>query len=142
MPAIMPMGGAVRDLLLNVSGSDDDPTQTVTADTYGPTIYVGEGRRFAARLTVAGAVSGTTPTLDAKLECSADGVTGFTTLAAFPQRTTSNLVATGANTAPDKLVATMPTGKNYLRVFFDVGGTTPSFGSVSVLLWGDAGFAL
>lgn len=143
MAAIAPMGGSVRDALLTLSGSEADPTITVTADTTGPVLYVGEGRRFNARLTIAGTVSGTNPTLDVTLQASADGLGNWTTLAAFPQRTTSNAAATGAHTVPDKLVAIMPAGKHYVRANFDIGGSsTPTFPGVSVLVGPDAGFGI
>lgn len=143
MAAIAPMGGSVRDALLTLSGTEADPTQTITVDTYGPVVYIGESRRFNARLTISGTVSGTNPTLDVSLESSADGVTGFTTLASFPQRTTSNAAATGAHTAPDKLVAITPVGQPYVRVLFNIGGSnSPTFPGTSVLVGPDAGFGI
>lgn len=134
MPAIVPVGGQVRDVLLNVSGADDDPQMTITADTYGPVVYIGESRMMSARLIIAGTVSGTLPTLDVSLQSSADGVTAWATLAAFPQQTLSHAQAIGTQTAPAKVVCVTPVGRPYIRVFFDVGGTTPSFGLTEVLI--------
>lgn len=73
------------------------------------------GRKGVAYLNIT-AASGTSPTLDVKLEDSADGVT-FYTVATFAQK-----VAAGA----ERIVLNGPIGR-HLRVAYTVGGTTPSF---------------
>ena len=50
---------------------------TTTANTNHTGFNFGEGAQIRAQLEVTGTVSGTTPTLDCKLQDSADGSTWF-----------------------------------------------------------------
>jgi hypothetical protein len=125
------------DELLRLTGTTNNPLETITATGNGAAVYAGADRMLQAELRVAGAVSGTTPTLDIKFQSSVDGVSSFTDLgAAFPQRTTSDISGGGAvpGTGPNRLTFNVPTGRPYVRIVKTVGGTTPSFGAVSVLL--------
>lgn len=64
------------------------------------------------------AASGTTPTLDVKLQHSSDGTT-WADLATFTQQTTVN--------GEYVTVASGTTVNRYLRALWTIGGTTPSF---------------
>ena len=91
--------------------SQDAP---VTADVNSDIIDLGEESTARLFLDVT-AVSGTLPTLDVTIQHSHDGVT-FATLATFTQKTaisSERKEFTGA--------------RHYLRAFYDVGGTLPSF---------------
>jgi hypothetical protein len=83
-----------------------------------------------------GAVSGTSPTLDAKWQESPDNST-FTDLAgtgvSVTQITTGNKTVT-LEVRADQLSA----GKRYARVAFTIGGTSPSFTLSVIVLGGDA----
>ena len=100
--------------------------QTLTSSTNSAGFNVGEGDELRVSLEEAGAVSGTTPTLDAKLQDSADGSTWADAGVAFGQVT-----ATGSR--QQRELRTRP-GRPHVRVAATVGGTSPSFGGVSVRL--------
>jgi hypothetical protein len=90
---------------------------TVTASGNSPAVDVNstpvDGVTIKALVT---AVSGTTPTLDIKVQESNDGTTWNDTGVAFPQIT-----------AVGKYQAQVYTSKKKLRLVYTVGGTTPSF---------------
>lgn len=125
-----------QDELLRLTGSTGNPFETVTTTANGTGAYYGPGRTVLLHLIVAGAVSGTTPTLAVKIQDSADGTT-YTDMSpamAFPSQTTTMATATGAlPTAFPSLAVRTGTSRPYLRVVKTVGGTSPSFGSVAVL---------
>jgi hypothetical protein len=62
--------------------------------------------------------SGTTPTLDVIIEDSADGSTGWATIATFTQVTTTNQAVR---------VEITGTVKRYIRAAWTIGGSTPSY---------------
>lgn len=118
------------DELLRLTGTTNNPLETVTATANGTAIYVGAGKTFFAERRIGGAVTGTTPTLDLKVqEASTPGGT-FTDLAPFPTATATDAGETGSRA----VVRGFSTTKDYVRVVKTVGGTSPSFGGVSVLL--------
>lgn len=129
----MPIGGSVQDELLRLSGSTNNPQQTLTATVNGPAVYYGPERMFDFRLLVGGTVAGTNPTLDVKIQASADGVSSWTDVATFAQITATQLGATGSLSEPPHALVRVPSAKPYLRAVFTVGGTTPSFGGVALL---------
>lgn len=126
------------DELLRLTGSTNNPLETITANGNGAAVYVGADRAVQAELRIAAAVIGSTPTLDIKFQDSADGVSSFTDLgAAFPQQTATDISGGGSvpGTAPRTLIFRTRPGKPYIRIVKTIGGTGgPSFGSVSVLL--------
>lgn len=125
------------DELLRLTGSTNNAQETITANGNGSAVYAGADRLVEAELRVAGAVSGTSPTLDIKFQSSADGSTSWADIgAAFPQRTTSDLASGGTvpGTGPNRIAFMVPTGRPYVRIVKTVGGTSPSFGLTSVLL--------
>ena len=62
-------------------------SQTLTSSTNSTGFNVGEGAELRVQLEVTGTVSGTSPTLDAKLQDSADGSAWADTGVAFTQVT-------------------------------------------------------
>jgi hypothetical protein len=101
-------------------------SQTLTSSTNSAGFSVGEGAELRVQLEVTGTVSGTSPTLDAKLQDSADGSTYADTGVAFTQVT-----ATGSRQQREFKTKQ---GRPYVRVATTVGGTSPSFGGVSARL--------
>ncbi|HEY7068062.1 MAG TPA: hypothetical protein VII06_41810 [Chloroflexota bacterium] len=99
---------------------------TLTSSTNSAGFNVGEGAELRVQLEVAGSVSGTSPTLDAKLQDSADGSAWADTGVAFTQVTT-----TGSRQQREFKTKQ---GRPYVRVATTVGGTSPSFGGVSARL--------
>lgn len=107
--------------------------QAVTANTNGTGVDT-QGYNSAVATIEVGAVSGTSPTLDIKIQDSADNssfadVTGLT----FTQVTAANnsqvLRIEGLNTS---------TRRRYLRAVATVGGTSPSFTCAASILLGRA----
>src|SRR5262245_30470685 len=126
------------DKELFLTGTGSTPTETVTADGASGRggVNVGANRLFTAELRIGGAVSGTSPTLDEAIQDSADSPS-FATIASFPQQTASPRGSSDyavPGTEPVKIAFRTRTGRPYVRVLHDVGGTTPSFGGVSVQL--------
>lgn len=91
-----------------------------TASGQGAAVEVGEYNQTLVTLNVT-AASGTTPTLNAKLQASDDGGTTWYDLpsAAFTQ-------LTGVGTAVLQLTETNAFG-DYIRVAYTIAGTSPSF---------------
>lgn len=122
-----------QDELLRLTGSTGNAFETVTTTANGTGAYYGPDRTVQFWLIVAGAVAGTTPTLDVKFQDSADGSSYTDMGVSFPQQTTTMNAATGSlSDFPSVAVKTKST-RPYLRVVKTAGGTTPSFGSVAVL---------
>lgn len=104
--------------------------QTITANVTVPdpssTRYPGTDA-YQAELNIAGPVTGTSPTLNAFIEGSLDdGLTWFQ-VTAFAQQT-------AASAAPITAAIAANTYGHKLRTRFVVGGTTPSFGGVEVVI--------
>lgn len=124
------------DELGRLLGTTGVPTETITATANGTAIFVGAGRNLIAELRVPGPVTGTTPTLDIKIQESADSA--FTTpidLVSFPQQTAAMLSGGGAVPGSAVLRRSFTTSKPYLRAVKTIGGTSsPTFTSVSLEL--------
>jgi hypothetical protein len=101
-------------------------SQTLTSSTNSSGFNVGEGAELRVQLEVAGTVSGTSPTLDVKLQDSADGSSWADTGVAFTQVT-----ATGSRQQREFRTKQ---GRPHVRLAATVGGTSPSFGGVSARL--------
>jgi hypothetical protein len=136
----MPLWPSAQDELLRLTGSTNTIFETIVTTANGTGAYYGADRNFVFQLVVAGAVTGTTPTLDVKVQDSADGTTYTDIGVAFPQQTTTMAVATGslATQFPVVSVRTKP-ARPYLRVVKTTTGTSPSFASVGVFLVADPG---
>jgi hypothetical protein len=124
------------DELLRLTGSSGNPLETVTASGNGSWVFVGANRMIQFVERVAGAVSGTSPTLDVKIQ-EADDASGTNAvdLVTFPQRTTSMISGGGAvpGTQPRRQAA--GTNKPYVRVVKTIGGSaSPTFVGFSVLI--------
>ena len=101
-------------------------SQTLTSSTNSSGFNVGEGAELRVQLEVAGTVSGTSPTLDVKLQDSADGSSWADTGVAFTQVT-----ATGSRQQREFRTKQ---GRPHVRLAATAGGTSPSFGGVSARL--------
>lgn len=88
-------------------------------------IDAGAWEEFVAFVTLHQAPTGVIPTLDVRIEHSADGVNGWVTLADFAQLTISavtiGLSIPGPGTSDPKTFA------RYIRFMAKVGGTTPVY---------------
>jgi hypothetical protein len=91
-------------------------TSTITSSGVDMLAYEGT----AVVVIDVGAVSGTTPTLDSKIQDSADNSTGWADVAGA---TAAQRTATGTDTI---LIATGEV-KRYVRYVGTIAGTTPSF---------------
>src|SRR5438128_1060573 len=109
-----------NQVILGVGAAPQTATSTVTGT--GGDLLAGDGRCFA--LQQVGTVSGTTPTLDGKIQESSDNST-WTDIAGatFPQVT-----ATGNYQA-----ITFDRTKRYVRYLGTIAGTTPSFALAVVI---------
>ena len=107
------LGASVLSLL-------DPADRTATAN--GPAVDILDYEGYAAAILQSAAGTGTTPTLDVKLQDSADGSTGWADIAgaAFAQVT---------NAAASKQIVKFnaSAARRYIRAVATVGGTTPSF---------------
>lgn len=122
----MPVG--TQDELLRATGSTNQPFQTITTTGAGTAVFAGAGRRVDFALVIA-SFSGTNPTLDVKIQVSADGSTGWTDHATFAQQTADAIdTATGVVSAYPTAAVLMPADKGYFREYHTIGGTgTPTF---------------
>ena len=129
MPNLLPP----QDELLRLTGTTGNPFETITTTANGTGAYYGPDRLVQFWEIVAGAVGGTSPTLDIKFQDSADN-SSFTDMGvSFPQQTTTMGAATGSLADfPHLALVTKPT-RPYLRIVKTVSGTSPSFASVAVL---------
>lgn len=87
-----------------------------TATGAGAAVDLGTRDRLLRQVLAITAVSGTTPSLVVRLECSADGVAGWRTFATF---------AAATAIAVEKLTSISP--ERFARVAWTITGTTPSF---------------
>lgn len=123
-----------QDELLRLTGSAGNPYEDVTATGAGTGKIYHAGVGVRLRAVVAGTVSGTNPTLDVKLQDSADGVTYADMGIAFDQLTASQSTAVGNLSAFPVRSIVMAEGRPYLRCFKTIGGTaSPTFGSFALL---------
>lgn len=133
MPATIAM--SPQDELLRLTGTSGNPFEDVTATGNGVGRYYGADKTFRLRPVVAGTVSGTNPTLDVKLQDSADGVTYADMGYSFAQLTASQAVATLSLSAFPVLTVTTTSTRPWVRVVKTIGGTaSPTFGSFAVLV--------
>ena len=130
----------MHDELLRLLGTTGNPVADLAATTTGTGVFFGDNRGGVATLRVAGDVTGTNPTLDAKLQASATIGGSYADIATFPQ-VTDEMVGYIATATPRPEVPgetplrasfMMPDGKPWLRVVCTLGGTTPVFNDVSV----------
>ena len=99
-----------------------------TATVNGSAVDILDYDGFAAGILQSAAGTGTTPTLDVKLQDSADGSTGWADIAgaAFAQVT---------NAASRQIVKfNASAARRYIRAVATIGGTTPSFACAACLI--------
>jgi hypothetical protein len=99
---------------------------TLTTTTNGNAFRVGDGAECRIEVSVTGTVSGTSPTLDFKIQDSADGSTFADTGVTFTQ-----ITATGAR---QERQFKARKGRGWVRCVATVGGTSPSFGGTTARL--------
>lgn len=98
---------------------------TFTTTTNGAWVSTGQVNVKRIRLQVAGAVTGTTPTLDVAIQAADDGSgTNTVTLGRFSQ-------STAVVASPGKFID-VDGQKPFMRAVLTITGTTPSFGGVTV----------
>lgn len=132
---------APQDELLRLTGTTGNPYEDVSATGNGTGRYYGANQQFQARPIVAGAVTGTNPTLDIKFQDSADDVTYADMGIAFDQLTATSAVATLSLTAAPARVVRTVSGRPWVRVVKTIGGTaSPTFNDVAVLVETATGF--
>jgi len=103
-------------------------TVTTSGDAAGSAVDMAGGTVWGNAVLSIGAVSGTSPTLDAKLQSnttSSGGTWTDITGAAFAQKTTSNQQET--------INFALPAGQKYVRMTGTTGGTSPSFAAHCLL---------
>jgi hypothetical protein len=119
-----------------IESGDTIRPQTITSTTNGVSVDIAPigANSLSARLAV-GAVSGTSPTLDVKMQASPDGSGGWVDIAGatFTQVTAANQVQIIRFQLP-VAPSTTSAAYRYVRAVATVGGTSPSFAlNVAVL---------
>lgn len=97
------------------------PTAARTTTTNGPAVDVRGQKGIAAVILDSAAGTGTTPTMDVKIQDSADGATGW---ADVPGATFAQVTATASQ---QKIGLDLDACRGYIRAVATIGGTTPSF---------------
>ncbi len=106
------------DLVNGVAGGASFAPQAVTATGAGAAVDLGNGVNSTNAVLEVGAVTGTTPTLNVKLQESDDNAT-WTDI--------SNGAFTQVTAASQRQVIRVQRSKQYCRAHATVAGTTPSF---------------
>lgn len=119
-----------RDLLLRLSGNSSSPIETVSSTgalNGGVGVFVGEDKTVHFQQLI-GSVAGTNPTLDTKIQHSADGSSWSDTGLAFAQATDDQVAATGVVTPGPIISWRTQTGFPYVRGYSTIGGSaSPAF---------------
>jgi hypothetical protein len=127
----------INDFSHAIVAADTFRPQTLTATTNGLAVDAAAvgGNSLSARLSV-GAVSGTSPTLNVKIQASPDGSGSWVDItgATFTQVTTANQAQTIRFQLPPAASTTAPAYR-YVRAVATIGGTSPSF-ALSVAVFG------
>lgn len=89
---------------------------TQTTSGAGAAVDLGARDRLLRQTLAVSGASGTAPTLDVRLEASADGLSGWRTVATFARATLPTV---------EKISAVSP--ERYVRVAWTIAGTTPAF---------------
>ncbi len=137
------MANLFLDLEANAQLSTLANIAAVTTTTNGSAVgTVDIGTNYCSALLAVGAVTGTTPTLDVKIQESNDGSTGWTDCLGGDQNAAAFTRVTAANAAQ---VISFKAQKAFVRAVLTVGGTTPSFTCGVYLLaqkkdWGGPGW--
>ena len=84
-----------------------------------------------------GAVTGTSPTFDAKWQESPDNST-FTDVAGFNNLSITTITTANQTKTMEIRPSQLSAGKRYVRVAVTIGGTSPSFTCAVILLGGEA----
>lgn len=136
MPAHALVAIGPQDELLRLTGTAGDHTEDVTATAAGTGKYYGERRTVQMIALVGGTVTGTNPTLDVKLQDSADGVTYADMGVSFTQITASSAVATlSLSELTNRRVFITQTGRPWVRCHKTIGGTaSPTFNDFMLLV--------
>ena len=122
-------------------GNSTNPAETIsTTNATRAGTALAPNRLYVAELRVPTTPTGTSPTLDITVQDSATGSTQWSTLATFPQQTTSMTITNPENTTS----ATQATvvrrafrvteARPYIHAGITAGGTSPVFPGVSLLV--------
>lgn len=147
-PATVPAGRPANTFPVSPAGATfSDLARTVTANTQVElTTSVGELVNFnvcSVTLAVTGTVSGTTPTLNVRIQVSADGTTWDDRISFAQVTATGNFqeasISSGSLNVTTYAQNTLAAGSivdgtfpGRMRINYTVGGTTPSFGGTNV----------
>lgn len=99
-------------------------TKTITGNTNTTPLQVGDFKEAVVALNVT-AASGTTPTLDVKIQTSDDG--GSTWYDLVYPNTTTPVAFAQATGVSKKLISLSGAFGDYLSIVYTIGGTSPSF---------------
>jgi len=101
----------------------DNGSTAVTADANGTPLFRTWMKETPVTfcLSVGGTISGTSPTLDVKIQGTVDAGSNWTDIKSFPQMT---------GTSPYKKYIRALAPYDQIRAVIDVGGTSPSYGVV------------
>lgn len=111
-----------QDELLRLTGNSTTPFETISSTGAGTGKYFGSNRTVRLRLAVS-AVSGTSPTLDTKLQDSADGVTYADMGVSFSQVTEDQVDGPGTVTAAPVRTVNTADGRPWVRAHHTIGGS-------------------
>lgn len=117
---------SVQDALIQLTGTSTTPYQTDIVTVNNPGRFYGYRQNFGFELAV-NAASGTSPTLDVKIQHSADNVTYTDTGVAFTQVTATQITATREVAELPKRSWKTTATQPWLRAVGTIGGTVPSF---------------
>jgi hypothetical protein len=121
----------MKELKSNIKQNVTIRPQTITADAEGVAVDT-QGYGEAVVILEVGAVSGSAPTLDVKIQESADGSTGWADVSGktFTQVTAAN----NSQKLKLDLKAKVGARERYMRAYADLGGSSPSFAVSAVIL--------
>lgn len=132
MPTIVAF--APQDELLRLTGVAGNPFEDVSATANGVGKWYGSQRTVQMIPVVAGTVTGTNPTLDVKLQDSADNITYADMGISFTQITASNAAATLSLSAFQRRAVYTTADRPWVRCAKTIGGTaSPTFRNFALL---------
>ena len=124
--------------MLGNSTSHTETLSTINATRVGT--LLAPARVYVAELRVPTTPTGTSPTLDITIRSSATGSTQWSTLATFPQQTTSMTILNPENTTAAAQAGVVrrafivDAARPYIHAGVTVAGTTPVFPGVSLVV--------
>ena len=128
----------ITEQLSQALGLPANPTHAAaqTASFNSNSVDLSKFERCLAILDI-GAVTGTSPTFDAKWQESPDNST-FTDVAGFNNLSITQIATANQTKTMEIRPSQMSAGKRYVRVAVTIGGTSPSFTCAVILIGGEA----